>query len=93
MLELLKTPTFKDMMEKLSTKDAIIISLRLGYVDGKYFSPESIANFLEISIDEVNETIKNTLLLYRDSFNSFIDNVIGVATDNKVLTYKNTNTK
>ena len=39
-LELLRTPTFNQMMSVLSVKEAIIISLKLGYVDGKYFSTE-----------------------------------------------------
>jgi len=79
-LTLLKTPTFAQMMEHLSPKDAVIISLKLGYVDDKYFSTESIANFLGITCEEVNESTKNALLLYKDTFVNFIDNAIEVAT-------------
>ena len=64
------------MMEKLGPKQAIIISLRLGYVDGKCFTSKSIADFLGIEEQEVIETTKNVLLLYRDNINNFIDSLI-----------------
>jgi len=75
-LELIKTPNFSDMLKHLTTKEAIIISLKLGYVDGKYFTTESIANFLGVSKDEVIETTKKVLLLYKDTINSFIEQAI-----------------
>lgn len=43
MLELLRTPTFMQIMGELSVKESVIISLKLGYIDGKYFSTKSIA--------------------------------------------------
>lgn len=81
MLELLRTPTFTQMMGVLTPKESIIISLKLGYVDGKYFSTESIAQFLEIEEKEVIETTKKVLLLYKENMNSFLDSIIEVATD------------
>ena len=71
------------MINKLSVKEAIIISLKLGYVDNKCFSTESIANFLGIEEDEVIETTKKILLLYKESINGFIDTAIKVITDTK----------
>ena len=82
-LELLRTPSFGEMLSTLSVKEAIIISLKLGYVDGKYFSTESIANFLAIEENEVIETTKKVLLLYKDNINQFIDTAIDVVTDKK----------
>lgn len=94
MLELLRTPTFTQMMNILSTKEAIIISLKLGYVDGKYFSTEAIAKFLGIEEHDVTETIKKVLLLYKENINNFIDNVIEIATEKskqgRVLSLKTT---
>lgn len=81
MLELLRTPTFTQMINVLTVKEAIIISLKLGYVDGKYFSTESIAQFLGIEESEVIETTKKALLLYKENINAFIDGIIEVATD------------
>lgn len=81
MLELLRTPTFTEMMSVLTAKESIIISLKLGYVDGNYFSTESIAQFLGIEETEVIETTKKVLLLYKENINSFLDNIIKVVTD------------
>ena len=81
MLELLRTPTFTQMMSLLTPTESIIISLRLGYVDGKYFSTESIAQFLGIEEIEVIETTKKILLLYKENINKILDSIIEVATD------------
>ncbi|MGN1358091.1 MAG: RNA polymerase sigma factor RpoD/SigA [Bacilli bacterium] len=96
-LELLRTPTFSQMMNHLTIKEAMIISLKLGYIDGKYFSTESIAKFLEISEEEVRETTKKILLLYKDNVNNFLDRIIEIATDNsdkkRILSIENTKEK
>lgn len=76
LLELLKTSTFNDMLKVLTPKEAVIICLRLGYIDNKYFTSESIANFLGIDTLEVTETTKKVLLLYRDNINKIIDTAI-----------------
>ena len=76
MLELLKTPTFNQMLGTLTVKESVIISLRLGYIDGKYFSTESIAEFLGIEIQEVIEATKKVLLLYKENINQYIDMAI-----------------
>lgn len=81
LLEFLKTPFFSQMMNVLSVKEYVIISLKLGYIDGKYFTTESIAKFLEIEQDEVRETIEKVLLLYKENINQFLDNVIKIVSD------------
>ena len=89
MLKLLRTPTFAEMMNMLSVKEAIIISLKLGYVDEKYFSTEAIAQFLGIEEEEVIETTKKVLVLYKDTINQFIDNAIDIVTaQSKKMTRK-----
>ncbi len=80
-LELLRTPSFTQMMNSLSVKEAVIISLRLGYIDGKYFSTESISEFLGIEPIEVIETTKKVLLVYKDNINSLIDNLVEIVTE------------
>ena len=80
-LSLLRSPSFNEISNKLGTKEAVIISLRLGYIDGKYFNTKDIANFLEISEDEVIETTKKILLLYKDDLNNFLDDIINKVTD------------
>ena len=80
-LKLLRTPTFTEMMNVLSVKEAIIISLKLGYVDEKYFSTAAIAQFLDIEEEEVIDVTKKVLLLYKEKINDFLNNVIEIATD------------
>ena len=87
MLDLLKTPTFSEMLTTLSVKDAVIISLKLGYVDEKYFSTESISKFLDISEEEVMETTKKVLQLYRNNINDFIDKAINMTESNTQTGY------
>ena len=87
-LELLKTPTFGQMMNALSVKEAVIISLRLGYIDGKYFSAQTISEFLGIDREEVVEITKRALLLYKDNINDFLDsatNTISSSSNDKIL--------
>lgn len=89
LLELLKTPTFNQMMSKLEVKEAVIISLRLGYVDGKFFSTESIAKFLDIDEEEVRETTKKVLFLCREVINDFIDKMAATIDESKLTRTRN----
>ena len=82
-LKLLKTSTFNQMMNVLSIKEIIIISLRLGYVDGKYFSINKISDFLGLEPQEVIDTMKKVLLLYKDNINQFIDQAIELVAKNQ----------
>ncbi len=84
-LELLRTPTFTQMVKVVSPREAIILSLELGYVDGKEFSTASIAKLLGIEEDEVRETVKRILPLYKASVNGLACEDINVITDQSVL--------
>lgn len=88
-LELMRTPSFGEMLKSLTPKEAVIICLKLGYVDGKYFTTESIANFLEIETNEVIETTKNILLVYKENINKFIDKAVEVTTESSLVKKKN----
>ena len=88
MLKILKTPSFSQMTNTLTIKEAIIIALKLGYIDEKYFTTESIAQFLEIDEEEVRETTKKVLLLYRDNINNFLDEIIETANNDNELKLK-----
>ena len=79
MIKLFKTSNFKQMMSNLGSKESIIISLRMGYIDGKYFSVDAIAEFLDIERDEVSKIIKEVLLNYKESVIKSIDHTIEVA--------------
>lgn len=80
-LELIRTPTFTQMMSVLSVKESVIISLKLGYIDRKYFSTESIARFLGLEEAEVIEATKKILLLYKETISNFIDQTITFTTE------------
>ena len=84
-LELLRTPSFNQMMSVLSLKESVIISLKLGYIDGKYFSTESIAQFLGIEPQEVLDATKKVLLLYKENINQFIDGAIQIVTEDQEI--------
>lgn len=84
-LELLKTPQFSQILGTLSVKEAIIIYLRLGYVDGKYFSTDAIANFFNISENEVRKITEKVLLMYKETINNFIDNAINMMNQNEMI--------
>ena len=81
MIKLFKTSNFKQMMSNLGSKESIIISLRMGYIDGKYFSVDAIAEFLDIERDEVSKIIKEVLLNYKESVIESIDYAIEVVSD------------
>lgn len=87
-LELMRTPSFGEMLKSLTSKEAVIICLKLGYVDGKYFTTESIADFLEIETSEVLEITKKVLLVYKENINQFIDKAVEVATESSLVLKK-----
>ena len=80
------------LLEKISVKEAIIISLRLGYVDNKSFSIESISN-LEYQWKRSKWGNKKVLLLYKDSMTNFMNNTIYSISGNKIFILKETNKK
>lgn len=87
-LELLKTPTFSDMLSILTPKEAVIIMLKLGYIDNKYFSTDRIAEFLEIEPSEVSETTKKVILLLKERINDYIDLAINEVSKGDIVTLK-----
>ena len=76
MLNNLRSFSFTQMLEVMSVKEAVIVALRFGYVDGKCFETERIADFLGITTDEVRDTSRKILLLYKEQINSLLDNII-----------------
>ena len=84
-LQLLKTPTFLEMLDILSPKEIVVLMLRLGYVDNKYFSAKSISEFLGIELDEVFEITKKSLELYKNKVNSYLDSAIDFANENQYV--------
>lgn len=81
MLCLLRKQVFIDMMKETKPKTAIIMGLRIGYVDEKCFTKEAIANFLGMTEDEVSDFIRKGVNIYKKNFDKFIDKLIDGSTD------------
>ena len=91
MLELLRNPRFSNMLNKYSAKEKIIISLKLGYIDGKCFSTKSISEFLSIPEQEIITLTRKVLLEYQKMINSIFEGTIKMVTEKqeeKVFTKK-----
>ena len=89
-LKTVKTPLFNKMVGVLNPKEAMIVSLKLGFVDDKYFSTEAISNFLGIEDDEVREITSRVLKDYKKQVVSRIDRAIDFATDKDVKVLEKT---
>lgn len=79
-IRITKNPQFWSNDECFISKRICYNFLKLGYIDGKYFSTDKIAEFLGIDTQEVIDTTKKALLLYKENINQFIDNTIQIAT-------------
>ena len=73
---MVKTSRFEELLKTLPMKEAIIIGLKFGYIDNKYFSSKAIAEFLQIEISEVREIIKKVLIAYKEEMNKIMDETI-----------------
>ena len=87
-LKLMGSPKFDEILKLFTPKEAIIVCLKLGYVDGKYFTTEAIANFLGIELDEVREITKRALLIYKENINQMLDEAIEIAIDSSIVLKK-----
>ncbi len=72
LLELLKTPNFIKMAQEYSLKEIMVASLKLGYVNGKYFLTEEISKLLSIEEREVIDITKKVLLSYKRRMDEII---------------------
>lgn len=80
-LEMFNNSNFIQMIKYYSPKEIMIISLKLGFVNGKYYQASEIATFLGIDAEEVINITKNLLLNYKEQVNKIIDNAILNATE------------
>ena len=75
-LEIFGSEEFRNMTLQKPMNECVILALKLGYVDGKYFSSSSIANFLGVDVSEVDAIVKKTLVEYKEVLNCMIDKAI-----------------
>lgn len=66
LFNILKSNTYRGVFGYLSTQDIFIICLKFGFVNGKYYTSENIALFLNIEIEKVNSLIRDVILNYKN---------------------------
>ena len=69
MLEVANEQTFINLKTKLTEKEAIIAALRFGLVNNKFFTKETISNFLDIDIKEISDTTNKVIELSKRNKN------------------------
>ena len=84
LIELLKNPDISKTMENLSVNERVIVSLRLGYVDGKHFSVGAISEFLGISNSDIIKMSNDILTNHADSIDGILNKVIEISNDSSV---------
>lgn len=62
---LLKSDTLRGIFGNLNIEDFFIICLRFGFINGKSYTSEEIALFLNIDIDKVTSLTKDVLINYK----------------------------
>ena len=75
-LEQLKSLTLKEMMSNMSPKEAVIVCLKFGYIDDKYFTDDAIKDFLGVESKDIREATMKVLLSYKDQITSLVDDII-----------------
>lgn len=88
LVNFLKNSNISEVFDIVDPRDIIIISLRFGFVQNRCYSVEEISKFLLISEKEVVESIKKTLLTYKNRINTSINDAITQATNELRLKQK-----
>ena len=63
--KLLKSDTLRGVFGSLSIEDFFIICLKFGFINGRSYTSEEIANFLNINIEKVISLTKDVLINYK----------------------------
>lgn len=75
-LEIFNSEEYKKLTFTKEPLEAFIISLVCGYINGKFYSIGSIANFLQLDISKVYEIAKNGINEFKNVLNNQIDMAI-----------------
>ncbi len=87
-VNLLKTPSFNEIVGTLDVKDKMIISLISEYFYNKYYHSEELPEIFKINEAEILTIIKNSLLLYKKRINDLIDTAVTLTTEELKKTRK-----
>ncbi len=80
LLSLLERDDIVEVMDGLNTDEKIILSLRLGFVDGKHFTIKAISEFLGIPGCSVVSISHDALLRHNDKVSSILDKSLELST-------------
>ena len=67
---------FIEMTKKKPLDECLILSLKLGYFQEKYFSTDAIADFLDVDKEYVINITKQGLTSYKERLNQMIEEAI-----------------
>lgn len=84
-LESLKVPTYMEILSNFTPKEAVIVCLGLGFINGKSYSIGEISDFLKINKQEIQEIVLKYLNLYRNNIKQFIDKTVELSNESFVL--------
>lgn len=81
LIQILRKPDVSEVMTGLSMKEKIIVSLRLGYVDGKHFSVDAISEFLGLSNYDILRTSVEFMTKHADKVDSILNKAMDFTLD------------
>lgn len=79
LVELLKTPEYRELFSDLSSDEAIILSLRLGYFEGKCYSVDAISEFLGLSSSDIRKKTRDVFKNHADKVDDFLDKAVSIS--------------
>ena len=82
-LERLQMPDCIEILSNFTTKEAVIISLKLGFIVGKSYKTEELSRFLRIDTKEIQDVVLKFLHLYKQNLQQFFNNVVEVPNKNR----------
>ena len=83
-IELLKMPVFTKLLLNLTVKEAIILAIIiLGYLENKEVNLNTIADLLEIDVNDILEDYRKMLLMFKENINEYVNNAINYLNNSK----------
>ena len=86
--KIMNSAKFKELLTFLKPKEALIVCLRLGVVEGKCFSITTIAHFLNMSENDTIEMAKIALENYKKKINQFLNNAESIPNEKEDKEHK-----
>ncbi len=71
-----KSIEFRELLNFLSPKEALIFCLEFDLIDGKHFDSLEIANFLGMTKEEVIDIAKKSLIIYKEKINGMSREIV-----------------